>query len=399
MKSLLFLVSTTIWEKYHREEPQNLFLKSYSRNKIQFEFSPNLIGEYIVSLYHEGRNRTDKPLLMKSFFVVPDHLLKLKPFKGDLHLHTHYSDGEESPVYMAAKAREIGLDYAAITDHRYYESSLEAIREADRHQFDILLFPGEEINYQLGLGHILSINAEESIDRKLRPRGEKDSMQSIVNGLYAEFSPEIEKRKLLDGVDPKLYAYSYGIVKKIREAGGLAIIAHPYWVTENVFDLVSSTYDQILRDRHFDALEIFGESTLEEHMLSLSRFQTELPRDPVIAFVSNSDAHRSVNHNPGKNWSVTFAEQLDKTSILKAIRNKLTTACISTGKNETIVVGPFLLTEYTYFLFREFFPYHDEICRILGGLYQSMLREEKGDLRKQKELQESLNQLYKKYFG
>ncbi len=35
MKSLLFLVSTTIWEKYHREEPQNLFLKSYSSSKIE----------------------------------------------------------------------------------------------------------------------------------------------------------------------------------------------------------------------------------------------------------------------------------------------------------------------------------------------------------------------------
>ena len=62
------------------------------------------------------------------------------------------------------------------------------------------------------------------------------------------------------------------------------------------------------------------------------------------------------------------------------------------------MVGPFHLVEYTYFLLREFFPQHDEICRVLGVLYLTALQKRKIDGGKQKELQESLKQLYDKYF-
>ncbi len=315
-------------------------------------------------------------------------------FKGDLHLHTYYSDGDESPVFMAAKAREAGLDYAAVTDHRVYDSSLEAIREAAKYRFDILLFPGEEVSYEPGLGHVLSINADESIDKKLGINGEKDNLKSIIDRLHRENALEIEDRELLEGVDSKLYAYIFGVVNMIRRAGGFAIIAHPYWKSNNVFDMISLTYEQVLKDGYFDAIEIFGDTSFEDKMLSLSRLQAELSSKDGIAIVGNSDAHRAASHTLGKIWTVAFTEQLDRNSILNAIRNRLTTACISIGgKRETLVVGPFHLVEYTYFLLREFFPQHDEICRVLGGLYLTALQKRKIDGGKQKELQESLKQL------
>jgi len=44
-------------------------------------------------------------------------ILELSDLKGDLHLHTNWSDGKNSILEMAIEAREIGYQYIAITDH------------------------------------------------------------------------------------------------------------------------------------------------------------------------------------------------------------------------------------------------------------------------------------------
>jgi DNA polymerase (family 10) len=44
-------------------------------------------------------------------------LVELGDIKGDLHVHTEWSDGTATIDEMASRAREIGLDYIAICDH------------------------------------------------------------------------------------------------------------------------------------------------------------------------------------------------------------------------------------------------------------------------------------------
>lgn len=46
-----------------------------------------------------------------------DSLIQLSDIKGDLHMHTTATDGENSIEEMAAAARARGLEYIAITDH------------------------------------------------------------------------------------------------------------------------------------------------------------------------------------------------------------------------------------------------------------------------------------------
>ena len=83
--------------------------------------------------------------------------------------------------------------------------------------------------------------------------------------------------------------------------------------------MVSLTYEQVLKDRYFDAIEIFGDTSFEDNMLSLSRIQAELSSKDGIVIVGNSDAHRAANHTLGEIWTVAFSEQLDRKSILNAI--------------------------------------------------------------------------------
>lgn len=45
------------------------------------------------------------------------NLIRVEDLRGDLHLHTTWSDGKASPLEMAAAALERGYEYLAITDH------------------------------------------------------------------------------------------------------------------------------------------------------------------------------------------------------------------------------------------------------------------------------------------
>ena len=47
----------------------------------------------------------------------PPALLEQSDIRGDLHVHTTWSDGKASVVEMAAAARDLGYDYLAICDH------------------------------------------------------------------------------------------------------------------------------------------------------------------------------------------------------------------------------------------------------------------------------------------
>ena len=50
----------------------------------------------------------------------------------DLHLHTYYSDGKESPAVVVRRAKEHGLDVIAITDHDGMGGVEEAVEEGKR---------------------------------------------------------------------------------------------------------------------------------------------------------------------------------------------------------------------------------------------------------------------------
>jgi DNA polymerase (family X) len=51
------------------------------------------------------------------FAGAPPALLEQKAIRGDLHVHTTWSDGKASVLEMGRAARELGYDYIAICDH------------------------------------------------------------------------------------------------------------------------------------------------------------------------------------------------------------------------------------------------------------------------------------------
>ncbi len=66
--------------------------------------------------------------------------------KADLHLHTYYSDGTESPSQVVERAALLKFNFVAITDHDTVEGIPEAL-EAGRY-YRLNIVPGVEITAQ-----------------------------------------------------------------------------------------------------------------------------------------------------------------------------------------------------------------------------------------------------------
>ena len=72
-------------------------------------------------------------------------------FHGDLHCHTHHSDGRGPLENLLARAREARLDFLAVTDHNTvsHHADLAAYREED-----VLLIPGQEVTSYRGHANV-----------------------------------------------------------------------------------------------------------------------------------------------------------------------------------------------------------------------------------------------------
>jgi DNA polymerase (family X) len=109
--------------------------------------------EYIPPEIREGRNEID--LAEKG--SLP-RLVELSDIKGDLHIHSDWSDGSDSLEALIMKAREKGYLYIAITDHAMglgiargldgerIKKQIQAIQELNNRFNDIHVFCGMEVD-------------------------------------------------------------------------------------------------------------------------------------------------------------------------------------------------------------------------------------------------------------
>ena len=127
----------------------------------------------------------------------------------DLHVHTRYShDGLSSLKEVISYSRKRGLDGVAITDHSSLKGALQLSQKNE-----LLVIPGMEVN-TLG-GHILAINVTALIPSKLSP------LETI---------------------------------RRIHEAGGIAVAAHPYAFGKTV------RRQRMTKTSGFDAVEVLNSS-------------------------------------------------------------------------------------------------------------------------------------------
>jgi hypothetical protein len=323
--------------------------------------------EYVLALELPDK----KPAVDFRLFALEPDLFVRRPFKGDFHLHTCYSDGVESPAYVAASCRKIGLDFMAITDHHIYAPSLEAMRVFSEVETGLRIYPGEEVHPPDNCVHVLNFGGAFSVNELFR----SDAYLNEVKAIEAELD-------LPEGVDRYPYASCVWCYQQIRAGGGLGVFCHPYWFYHQRYDVPQYLTSLLLERQPFDALELIGgyhRFEIESNTLQVARYHEERAAGKRIPIVGVSDSHGCETGSLfGWYYTVAFSPSSDLPDLVSNIKDLYSVAVEALPGEPARAFGPFRLVRYTQFLLRELFPAHDDLCREEGRL---MLAHAAGDAR------------------
>ncbi len=130
-------------------------------------------------------------------------------FRADLHVHTHFSDGTDSPSEILEKAKKKGLSGLSFTDHdttEVYEPSLFSLAKSK----EISLLPGVEVSSKweeeevhiLGYGFDTEKKDFQDFLRRIREK-RKERNQKILQNL---------QRQGIQISEEELYAFPRGVI-------------------------------------------------------------------------------------------------------------------------------------------------------------------------------------------
>lgn len=301
---------------------------------------------WLLRLYRNGAELESCEL-----YSLEADLFALTPYKGDCHMHSYCSDGKDSPEYMVAAACRRGYDYCALTDHRQMAPSIRARAAVEAIGDHFLALSGEEIHAPGNNVHIINMGGEKSVNEwhETDPEGYESAVRAEMANIT---EPMGEKDKWATASCQAVFA-------KIHEYGGVAVLCHPGWVYQQTLQQSEDITNYLFDHRRFDALELIAGGAFEEGtQLQISYYQG-MPEMPVLG---NSDAHQQFGGRlePG-NFTVTFAESLNRENILDAVRKGY---CVAGHDNKFF--GSYRLVKYVYFLKANIFDAHDALSAKLG---------------------------------
>lgn len=167
--------------------------------KNEEEIYKKLDLDYIEPEMRENRGEIE----IASNGKLPD-LIDYKDIKGDLHIHSNYSDGTETIDTIADRAKKIGYEYIGITDHSQslkianglsenrVEKKLKEIEKINEKYSDFRVFCGTECDI-LPDGSLDYSNkilkkfdfVSAAIHTKFK-MSKKEATQRIINGIQNE---------------------------------------------------------------------------------------------------------------------------------------------------------------------------------------------------------------------
>ncbi|MHB8962031.1 MAG: PHP domain-containing protein [Saccharofermentanales bacterium] len=372
---------------------------------LEFDYRFTGEQEYAIQITMDEEQR----FISLSVYCLEADLYGMVPLKGDLHVHTSFSDGAEKPEKVAANYRKAGYDFLVISDHWNYEGSVAAQKFYKDIPVDITVVNGEEVHAPGNHTHIVNFGGESSINVLIaadEPTYQKE-VAEIAEGLQIPEGSGTFSRFAC--------ASCQWVSDRIRRAKGLSIFAHPFWIV-NAYHINPDMTRYLLRSGMFDAFELVGGQTHRENMMQLALYHTEKALGNVdIPVVGSSDSHGTVIEpfagsqfsNPVDNehgyfefFSIVFAPANNKDAIIGAIKQGYSVA-IDHYRNETPrVYGDFRTVSYAIFLLSEYFPLHEEICFEEGRAMQQYASGDATDaLVMLGLLHGRIRRFWKKYFG
>ncbi len=245
----------------------------------------------------------------------------------DLHTHTHFSDGSVSPTALVELAHQQGVSILAVTDHDTTEGLPEAMEAAQHLPVEII--PGIELSTEFQgrethmLGYFIDLADPEFQTRLEQLRATRfDRLHHILDRLHtlhvevslAEVEhvagsgtigrPHIAQiliekgyvKGMKEAFDRFLGVRGAAYVRRIvpeaaeimtwiTDAGGIPILAHPYW--EGLGADKTETSCQTLVDQGLRGLEVFY-GTFSARQISIN---LNLARKFDLLMTGGSDFH------------------------------------------------------------------------------------------------------------
>ena len=348
------------------------FVISAKGGMIKFSYDFEFEQEYVIQIKPVIEEGCALKVIESSVYALENDLYSKKVMKGDLHLHTTFSDGLESPEHRAVQARNNGFDFIAITDHNGYHGSTYLIEKMKGCPNNMVFIKGEEVHAKSCPVHILSLGASEAIAPFVTKIDDEQSRK--LENLKKRF-----ETKLAGNVNCDAFVAAMNVFEKIHQAGGLSVLCHIYWdavdgTTYRRMGAPEQLIDALVKECSFDVFEVTSgapEKDLKANYLQEAYYREKLPKNfPVIGI---TDSHTTLNGISifGKNYSIVFVDECSEKGVIDAIRNSYSVSVDGVGN--TICHGSIRLIKYATFLMENYFPIHDQIVQLEGNLMQRIL--------------------------
>ncbi len=390
------------------------------KNLVEYSVAPDEAGclKFTHTFKDEQEHFVDvmkddeRVVRLSVYSLLPD-LVGRYPFRGDLHMHTSYSDGKQAPGIVAAEYRKNGYDFLAITDHRRYYPSLEVINEFKDVPIEFNLVPGEEVHLEDNDIHIVNFGGKYSVNALMESShteevGEAKELRSLDGACPEIISKEEYKRQvnelakklnIPDNVESFTYASCVWIFNHIKKAEGLGIFCHPYWIA-NVFHVPESITEYMMDQQPFDAFEVLGgENYFQQNGYQAQRYYEDMAKGRHYPIVGSTDSHSCVhNRNALIASTVVFSLENTREQLIASIKDFYSVA-VDSISTELRLVGETRFVRYGCFLLREFFPLHDELVFEEGRLMREYVCGNKEAAEDLKRISGRMKKQREKYFA
>jgi len=201
-------------------------------------------------------------------------LVELSDMRGDLHVHTNWSDGMSSIEEMALRAREMGYAYIAVTDH---SPNLKIARglspEKLLEQFEeIRVLNGQLEDFYIFTGVEVDILAEGKLDHMDDVLAQADVVVASIHSGFKQDRDTITKRIIaaIKNEHVDIIGHPTGRLLGHRE---------PYAVDVEEIIEFAARYNKVL------------EINASPDRLDLNDFYVQLARESGVRVAINTDAH------------------------------------------------------------------------------------------------------------
>lgn len=339
--------------------------------------------------YWDGLMTAPQRGIYLSVYSLASDLYGRRVLRGDLHIHTSESDGQETPEMVAAEYRSAGYDFIAITDHHVFGASKAAIDKFD-FKTDFTMLMGEEIhNDYAGYFHMVNIGGCRSVNERYINEPERVAEEAQALAADVDIPKGLDKREYLNRV---------WLYREIKKSGGFAIYPHPYWKVGSHYHTETKMTKAVLKNGLCDAYEVLGGCGPEDNNLQTALYNELRAEGTDIPVVGSTDSHSVLEANTHfkKASTIVFAENNE---ILSAVESGFSVAAEHLPGENTRVYGAFRLVKFAQFLLQNYFPIHNSLCKAAGQTIKGYLYDDKGLKTTVEMLEKRVSEFEHEFFG